>query len=421
MMASTVAGMVFGFVFWRLAGSAMLGILALVQRSVEFVCNLDLLLDEALTRAVIQFRQAGEKGKALWVILACFLLDLVIGLLVFLLVWFWVAPLAPALFRDLLVGTGLPPEEFTHLIRIYAMSILMGTVASSGIGVLQAYERFEGMATLFVADALAKLVLPLGAWWAGLGMRGVLFGFVGQALLYNTLLLGKVWRLVRTEYAGVRPETPSPAECRELLHFAATVTLSRVPKEMMRDLDTLILGRFATSVQVGYYHGAKSYASKLGFFAGPVGAVLFPKLTQHAVEGNWKRFRADILKVAKWMTLITLPILLLMLAGTPVLFAFVHEDWRPILPAILWVLGASLLTNLTCYVRPAIMAVGRPLISVWTNLLMLAVLSGGAVLLAPRTQHVGVAQAWFLTHLVGVAWGAWLVDRAVRHRYHRVP
>ena len=282
MMSSTVAGMVFGFLFWRMAGSAMLGILALVQRSVEIVCNLDLLLDETLTRAVIRYRSSGEKAKGLWVILACFALDLLIGLLVFLLIWFWVAPRAPAVFQALLAEAGLGPGEFIRLIRIYSVSMLIGTVASSGIGVLQAYERFEGMAALFGVDALARMILPLAAWRSGLGMTGVMTAFVGQALIYNALLVGKVWNLVRLEYAGVRPERPAADELKELGRFAAVVTASRIPKETLRDLDTLILGRYASAVQLGYYHGAKSYASKLGFFAGSVGSVLFPKLTQHA-------------------------------------------------------------------------------------------------------------------------------------------
>ena len=80
------------------------------------------------------------------------------------------------------------------------------------------------------------------------------------------------------------------------------------------------------------------------------------------------------------------------------------------------IVAASVLTNLTCYLRPAIVALGRLEISLWTNLLTAATLAGSAWLLAPRTQHVGVAQAWFLAHVVGVGSGILLMERSVRVR-----
>ncbi len=415
MIVPTLASMVSDFLFWRLAGSEILGVVSLVKRAVEFVGSFDLMLDEALTRALIQYRAPADRGKGLWVIRTCYGIDAAIGGVVFLVVWCWVAPGAALLYRDFLGSAhGVDAAEFTLLIRIYAVSMLTGTVSSSSMGVLQAFERFQRIGSLYALETAATL-FPLLAWVAGWGIRGVMVGLLAQALLMHGSMLVMAWRLIREEYRGVRPEPLAGEERRRLFRFSFTVTASTLPKAMLRTLDVAILGKYATAAQVGCYQGAKGYASKLGFFAGPIGSVLFPRLTKHAAEGDWKRFRSDVWRLTGWMAAVSLPLMGLMVLVFPPLMTYVvHVDWRPVLPAMLWILGASLLTNLTCFLRPAILAIGRPGISVWTNCVMLAVLFVSATLLAERSQDLGVAQAWFLSNVVVVGMGLGLLARAAR-------
>lgn len=413
MTAGTLlSSFLWGVLFWRIAGPALLGMLKVIQTSVEFVGNLDLLLDEAMTRSVIRYRESGEKAKGLSIILLCYAVDLVVGLLVFALVWIWVAPFAPEWYARLVGESGIPPGEVSELIRIFALSLLIGTLNSSGIGILQAFEEFQRMSLMFVLDAVLKLVLPLSAWGMGFGLKGVVWAFVLQTFVFNATLGVMVVRLIRREYAGISPARLPRAEVTAFGRFVFVNTLSRIPKEMFRDLDTLILGRCASVIQVGHYTGAKQFASKLGFMAGSVGSVLYPKLIAHAHARDWSRFRKDIRKITGWMVAASLPLAAVMMLAAPYFLLLVKEtDPSPILPAMGWILAASFLTNVTCFVRPGIMALGRPGISVVTNAAMLGLLFLVGGWLVARSGHVGMAQAWFLTHLVGVGLGVLLLRR----------
>ncbi len=407
-VSALVSGLLFAWGFGRLAGPAVLGLLTLTQRVVEFVLVLiDLRLDEGLTRAVITYREAGQPGRGLSAILVAYGVDLALGVLALGVILFWVAPFASSYYQQ----PGL-----AALIRLYTLGMFLGTVNSSGIGVLQAFHRFREIGILFTLASVTELLFPLAAWGLGWGLTGVVGGLAASLLCYSTGLSWLTWRLVKTEYRGVRPVAVRET-ARDLLRFGGVVTLSGAMKTAFRNLDVLILGRFASSAQVGYYRVAMSYGNTVGFFAGPMGSVLFPKLTGYAVAGNWEKFREVNRRLIGWMLAASLPLGAGAVLLAPWLIPLVlKEAYAPALPAVTWIVLTAVLTNVSCYLRPAIVAVGRPGISVWTNALMAVALAWAAWILAPRSQHVGVAQAWFFTHLAGVLAGMWLLSRAMRSR-----
>lgn len=414
-VASLVLGMLFNIGFTWSAGVAALGLLTLTQGVVEFVSMLlDLRVDEALTRAIIFHRREGRPGRALSAIGVAYAVDFLLGVLVLALLLFVLAPLLPRVGAYFHLEAGYRDPALASLVRIYALGFFFSTVNSSGIGVLQAFQAFRTIGVLFFLSAVLECLVPLAAWWYWGTLDAVVWAMAANFLLYGTGLGLLTWRLMRREFAGVRPEAPREV-ARELLRFGGVITVSGGLKTAFRYLNVLVLGAWAAEIQ-GYYRIAMTYGNAIGFFAGPVGSVLLPKQTANAAAGDWKRFREVNRRLMLGMAAFSVPVGILMVLVAPWLLPLVWKGGAPAVAAVPWIVMTAVLTNLSCYLRPSIVAVGRPGISVWTNLLMLPCLAVFTTLLAPAGRHVGVAQAWFLTHLLGVGAGMWLLRKAMRER-----
>ncbi|GEM_PF-5187819 len=415
-VASLLSGFLFNFGFTWVAGIAALGLLTLVQGVVEFVVVLlDLSLDEALTRAVIFHRREGRPGRALSAIFVSYGVDFVLGVLVLAFLFWGVAPMLPRLGALFGLDAGYRDPALPALVGIYALGLFCSTVNSTGIGVLQAFQAFRTIGVLFTASAVLECVLPLAAWWRWGTLEAVVWALSLGLFLYSTGLGLLTWRLMRREFAGVRPQAPREV-ARELFRFGAVITVSGALKTAFRKLNVLILGAFPKEIQ-GYYRIAMTYGNSLGFFAGPMGSVLLPKQAANAAAGDWKRFREVNRRLTLGMAAFSVPAGLVAMLAAPWLVPLLwRSEAAPAVAAVPWIVMTAVLTNISCYLRPSIVAVGRPGISVWTNLLMLACLAVASSLLAPVSRHVGVAQAWFLTHLVGVVVGMWLLRKAMQER-----
>ena len=219
------------------------------------------------------------------------------------------------------------------LITIAAsVPILLGSLMSVPSGLLNRHLKFAGLAVSDVLGAISGLVSAVVA--ALLGAR--YWSLMIASTVSSLVIVIGYWR-----NAGWKPGRPKARFVdHEIGSFGANLTGSTFVNYFARNLDNILIGREAGSVQLGYY----DRAYKLLYFPiqninGPLYRVMTPLLSR--VQDDRPRFREMFLRASGQLTLLIVP-------GMAALVAVSHEfvallfgaRWLPVAP-IFFFLGVN--------------------------------------------------------------------------------
>jgi O-antigen/teichoic acid export membrane protein len=251
--------------------------------------------------------------------------------------------------------------------------------------------RFDQMAKAQVFGSLIGSATAMSCAWYGLGV----WSLVTQPLVGS--LMTTVLSFV---YCRWRPTYDFSLDAiRTLVAFSANVLGSSVLNYVIRNTDSLLIGKLLGSGPLGYYAMAyQLMLYPLGQVSGVIVRVLFPTLSQ--LQGDMERFRRAYLKAVSAIALITFP----MMTG---LYA-VSEDfvevifgakWLPMLPVLNILCWVGMIQSIGTTVGTIYLAVAR------VRLMFLLTLGSMPVFVAAflagvKWGIVGVAAAYALVSIL---------------------
>jgi O-antigen/teichoic acid export membrane protein len=204
---------------------------------------------------------ARDKTKAAWVfshVLGIKLVWVAGGLLV-------IAVITPLLRSDPLVIQVCYLMGVSSAIRSYLLSVR---------GLLQGLERFDLEAATVVADRVLLLIAGGLTLWAGQGLRGLAFAFVGSRLLMLVVTASWLRRVVAT----IRPRFDW-AVWRTLQASALPLGFFMVTLNMYTYVDTVILGVMRSDAETGLYAASYRVYEGLTYVPSILATVLTPRLS----------------------------------------------------------------------------------------------------------------------------------------------
>jgi O-antigen/teichoic acid export membrane protein len=263
----------------------------LVDMIVSVTGIIGLLKDFGLSSAIIQRQQLEHAQVSL-----LFWINCAIGLLLTLIT----AGLAPVL--ALVYGR---PELFDLTLGV-SLSIFLGALSVQHMALLRRNLQFSALAKVEVASsvlcnacAVASAYHGAGAW--ALVVRQLVW-FLSQALLS--------WLI-----CPFRPTAPRRSNVRDLLRFGTHVSGFQVLNYMERNVDNILLGRFAGAEALGYY--AKAY----GLMRVPLdqintlSSVTVPAFSRLCSDGE--HYRRVYQSVTRVLLLFTIPLAPLFIYSAP--------------------------------------------------------------------------------------------------------
>lgn len=132
------------------------------------------------------------------------------------------------------------------------------------------------------------------------------------------------------------------AEAMPMIHFGKGMLGFNIFNFFSRNLDNILIGRFAGPVQLGYYDRAyKLLLFPLSQINQPVGRVVIPILSRLIDEPE--RYRAFYLRAVQQLALFTLPgVVFLLVNASDAIPAVLGEQWGPSVPIFVWLGFAAL-------------------------------------------------------------------------------
>ncbi len=197
-------------------------------------------------------------------------------------------------------------DQAVTFIRLLAVSLPFIGGFKIAIAAIRGFERtVYAMAVQNVfypvfRIGLIAILLLAGATIAAVGVAYVLAAILTFVLA--NVLLGRVMRL----YGEYRTRT------RELIVFSAPLVVSTVVGVMLTTTDTLMLGYFRSSYEVGMYDAAYPIASGLTVVLGAFGFLYLPLASRLDAGGERDTVDDIYTTTTKWVYVVTFPAFLLL-------------------------------------------------------------------------------------------------------------
>lgn len=250
-----------------------------------------------------------------------------------------------------LVADFYAQPALTDMLRVLGLSIVLAAVGMIHQTLLTKELRFR---TLMTADWVATIVagaVGIGCALAGLGFWGLVISSVSlQGTRSLTYWLIHSWR----------PQLSfSWARLRAMLPFGSNLLAARLIDEFFQHIYIIVIGRYYTAAQVGYYTRAQSLQRlPVGNFSMAVNHALFPLFSR--VSSERQRVTRGLRKAVR-VTAMSIIFAMACLAATadPLVPVLLGEKWRPSIELLRLLSAVGVLVALQSANLNAIKAIGR--------------------------------------------------------------
>ena len=235
------------------------------------------------------------------------------------------APAAAELARD---------PELVPVLRWLAVGLLIQGLGAPSVALLRRGLRFRELALIEVGSYVIGYV--------GVGLVMALSG-AGVYALVGAMLTQAAVNAV-SAYLRVRhPLLPSRAAAsyRAILGFGARISVVGFFEFLQSNLDTLVIGRWAGTAQLGLYNRAKMIAELPSYqLMQGLSRVLFPSFS--AIQMEHERLRKAYMSAVGGATAIVLPLNAGMAVAAPeIILVVLGPQWDGAIDVLPWLLLAS--------------------------------------------------------------------------------
>ncbi len=225
--------------------------------------------------------------------------------------------------------------ELLELTLALSLSTLLGALSVQHIALLRRELQFEKLGIMDVACSVVATVT---------GVVAAMRGFGPWALVVRQLSRLGLQAIMSFVMCSFRPGRPRRTNVRELLRFGTHLSGFQVVNYLERNLDNVLVGRFAGAEALGFYSKAYDLMRlPLNQVNGPAGSVAIPALSR--LMNHPQRYRDAYRAVVTLLMLITVPLAPLMILSADWLIPAVMGDQWAGAVRVFQVLALTLFTK----------------------------------------------------------------------------
>ncbi|MQA87853.1 MAG: oligosaccharide flippase family protein [Streptosporangiales bacterium] len=298
--------------------------------------------------------------------------------------------LADGVFHDPLLTTPL---------RLVALALPAAALAESALLATMGFSRMRARALI---KLIAEPVLRVGGFvilvLLGLGLSGAMFAIVGSTAI-EAALAGRALRRYVRRYLGPAGVVPR-YEPRQLLVFSLLSGGAALATTGLVWADTLILGAFRPSGEVGVYVAATKIVALATFVLPAINQAFAPRITNLYHRGETDRLQHAYRVVAGWNLRLTLPAFAVLVVFPADLLDLVGPGLASGAIATVILVTGQLVNTATGPSAMVLTMSGRAGWSMANNGAALVLNVGLNLWLVPAHGIVGAAAAWALALIV---------------------
>lgn len=295
-------------------------------------------------------------------------------------------------------------------LRIAALTLPASAFTDAALAATQGFRTMRPFALIsLIFEPLLRLGLAAAAISLGLGLHGVMLGQLTSMGLAAVLAAASLARLVSRAPAspmgradrGLRPATD---HVRELFRFSLVSWAASVAATGLIWADTVLLGIFSTSAQVGTYTVATRLVTLATFVMMPINAAFQPRIADLHARGDLASLKRTYAVATGWILRLSMPafVAVIVFPGD-LLHLFGRGFQLGAIATVIFALG-KLVDAGTGPCSLMLTMTGRPVYNMVDNVGVLILNVGLNIALIPRFGIVGSAAAWAIA--------LWIVNSA---------
>lgn len=176
------------------------------------------------------------------------------------------------------IGSFLKIQSNSYLILI-ALSFLFSTQSGLNRAILQGLLKFKEMVASILFENASKLFLSIFLVFLGFQVNGAMIALIVSAVfgLYVTNIYLRVKQRKGIEL--------SP-DLKSMFKFIIPVTIQSIAITSLYSSDVILVKHFFPAHEAGIYASLSTLGKIIFFGAGPIGAVMFPIVSQRKAKGE---------------------------------------------------------------------------------------------------------------------------------------
>ncbi len=297
---------------------------------------------------------------------------------------------------DVVVFNGLLP-----LLLLVSLTIVPEAMLSKQL-------LFGRVSIATIASEVTYMIVTIILAWSGYGLWSLIYGKLSSELLKLIL----IWFFNPT-WAWLIPKRWDWPLMKDLLRYGLPVTGGGLVSYFHTHWDDWFVGRQFGNEALGFYSKAYDLSNKTlsSLSRSVINGVFFPSYSR--ISDDRDRMKRVFLKGTRVVWLMMVPISLGLLVLAPqIVLVLLGVKWVPMIPTLQVYSFMVLFRPISSNTVPLFMAVGRPRDVLYAGI-VLSVVMVPAVLLLSVYGIVGVAVAVVISHIVGVAYNLFQVNRII--------
>jgi O-antigen/teichoic acid export membrane protein len=243
-----------------------------------------------------------------------FYINLAISLLIYGIFWF-AAPIISKFYDQ---------PKLIVLMRVMSLVLIINAFKIIQIAQLTRLIDFKKKTKATVLAGIISGIFGVSAALYGMGVWSLVILQLSRRFFITTILwITSKWR----------PHWQfSFTSCKELFSFGGWILLSGLVQKLLRNINTLLIGKFFPLVQLGFYSTANRFVS-LGIneLSRAITTVTFPVFSQ--MQDDKKTLANSMLKVIKTNLLLVVPVgITVIVLAKPFVLLLLTEKWAPMIP-----------------------------------------------------------------------------------------
>ena len=277
----------------------------------------------------------------------------------------------------------------TGPLRAVALALPAATFSGIALGATQGFKTMRASATIgLILEPALRLALTIGLLLAGWGLRGAMAAVVTSNYVAAVLAARALRRLL-----GERPPV-TVYEPRKLFAFSSVSWLGSLANSGLVWTDTVILGIYLESSQVGVYSVATRLVVLASLVQTAINSALGPRIADLYQRGERPAMERAYRAAANWTVRLALPAFALLVIFPEELLSLFGRGFRAAGAVTALLALGKLVDAATGPCALMLNMSGRPLLNTANNLVVLALNIGLNVLLVPEYGLIGAAAAW---------------------------
>lgn len=274
-----------------------------------FIAIGQVLVDSGLTDSLIRTKNPDNADYS-----TVFYFNLVLSLLMYLLVYF----LAPY------IATFYNEEILTGIARLYALTFIINAFSTVQLTRLTKLMRFKSQALISIPATITGGIVGISLAYSGYGVWSLVWSQIAVSLVSSI----QVWF-----YSRWIPDFAfSEVKFKEHFKFGYQLALSGLLNKTFNNIYLLIIGRFFSATQLGFYTRAETMRRlPVNNLSHALNKVSFPLFAQ--IKNDPVRLKRVYKQFMQTAVFIISPILIIFAVLAEPLFRFLFtEKWLPAVP-----------------------------------------------------------------------------------------